>query len=99
VALLIPLLALITPVSWLPVKETLGTWIQRSGSCMAVFGLLAEARAVNCFFILHPRGLPSESINEAIKIYDKHPKRLNLISFLVIAMGTLIWGYGDIPFK
>ena len=66
---------------------------------MAVFGLLAEARAVNCFFILNPSGFASTGIVEAGEKYGKYPKRLNLISFLIIAIGTFIWGYGDIPFK
>jgi hypothetical protein len=66
---------------------------------MAVLGLLAEARAVNCYFILNPSGNPSISIHDAITEYGKYPKRLNLISFFIIATGTFIWGYGDIPFK
>jgi hypothetical protein len=98
-ALLTPLLSYFLALCWLPTGDSIGTWFQRSGSVMAVFGLLAEARAVNCFFILNPSGFGSTSIVEASEKYCKYPKRLNLVSFFIIAMGTFIWGYGDIPFK
>ena len=99
IAISVPFLAFFISCIWLPQDETLGTWIQRSGSCVAVFGLLAEARAVNCYFILNP-GVPVEiGYSAAKEQYGKHPKRLNLFSFIIIAAGTFIWGYGDIPFK
>jgi hypothetical protein len=98
-ALLTPFLSCFLAFFWLPTDDSIGTWFQRSGSIMAVFGLLAEARAVNCFFILNPSGFGSTSLDEAIEKYDKYPKTLNLVSFFIIAIGTFIWGYGDIPFK
>jgi len=92
-----PVLAFYTP--WTPHGESLGVWMQRSGSVMVLFGLLAEARAINCFFILNPSGLVESNIDEAKIKYGSSPKLLNLIAFFIIALGTLIWGYGDIPFK
>ena len=96
-AILTPVLSIIIP--WVPENETAHTWFQRSGSAMVVFGLLAESRAVNCFFILNPSGFAECGINEANEKFKKYPKSLNIISFIFIAFGTLIWGYGDIPFK
>ena len=96
-AFLTPLAALFIP--WIPKDETLFTWFQRSGSAMVVFGLLAEARAVNCFFILNPSGLGEVSLIEVREKYLKYPSALNIVSFVIIALGTLIWGYGDIWVK
>lgn len=96
-ALITPLIAFFVP--YMPENETLFTWFQRSGSAVVVFGLLAEARAVNCFFILNPAGFAEIGINEARAKYLKHPTALNICSFVIIALGTLIWGYGDIWVK
>jgi hypothetical protein len=96
-ALITPLIALFIP--YMPENETLFTWFQRSGSAIVVFGLLAEARAVNCFFILNPAGFGDIGINEARAKYLKYPAALNISSFSIIALGTLIWGYGDILVK
>jgi hypothetical protein len=98
------ILALLTPLAvffipYIPENETLFTWFQRSGSATVVFGLLAEARAVNCFFILNPSGFAEEGINEARARYLKYPAVLNISSFVIIALGTLVWGYGDIWVK
>jgi len=98
-------LAIASPIAaffipYIPEKETFITWFPRSGSVMVVFGLLAEARAINCFFILNPSGLLAmKGITEAREKYEKYPTVLNIISFAIVALGTLIWGYGDIPFK
>ena len=96
-SVLVPILSFLIP--WIPEGETTGSWFQRSGAAMVVFALLAEARAVNCFFILNPSGLAECGISEADEKYSKYPKLLNIISFSLIAFGTLIWGYGDVPFK
>jgi hypothetical protein len=96
-ALITPLIALFIP--YMPENETLFTWFQRSGSAIVVFGLLAEARAVNCFFILNPVGFGDIRINEARAKYLKYPAALNISSFSIIALGTVIWGYGDILVK
>lgn len=97
-------LAIASPIAaffipYVPEKETFFTWFPRSGSVMVIFGLLAEARAINCFFILNPSGLAKKGIKEAREKYEKYPTILNITSFVIIALGTFIWGYGDIPFK
>ncbi|RTE67731.1 hypothetical protein EH243_01925 [Amphritea opalescens] len=96
-AFISPLVALFIP--YMPENESIFTWFQRSGSAMVVFGLLAEAKAINCFFILNPAGFAETGINEARAKYLKYPANLNIFSFLIIALGTLIWGYGDIWIK
>lgn len=98
-AIAAPICAYNTPLTWLPKEDSLGAWVQRSGSVMAVFGLLAESRAVNSFFILNPNGYTVTGIKEAKEKYGRYPAILNSIAFLLIAIGTFIWGYGDIVFK
>jgi hypothetical protein len=98
-AILSPFIAIGISCYWLPDNEVLGTWFQRSGSFVVIFGLLSEARAINCFFILNPSHNPESPILDAIKEYSRSPKILNLLAFILIAIGTFIWGYGDILFK
>jgi hypothetical protein len=92
-----PVCAYVIP--WMPQGESLPSWFQRSGAGMVVFALLAEARAISLFQLLNPTGFGSRELSAAKEIYDRHPASLNMLSFILIAVGTLIWGYGDIPFR
>ncbi|RYV01532.1 hypothetical protein SOPP22_14205 [Shewanella sp. OPT22] len=96
-SILMPILAITIP--WIPQDETLATWFQRSGSAMIVFALLAEAKAIEVHNILNPSGFVGLGFDDAQSKYYKHPAMFNLSSFTLIALGTLIWGYGDIPLK
>lgn len=92
-----PILALLIP--WQPAGETLSSWFQRSGSAMVVFALLAEAKAIDIYNTLNPGGFVEKGFNEAKAAYANHPAKFSFSSFVLIALGTLIWGYGDIPFR
>ena len=70
---------------------------QRSGSLVIVFSLVAEYYAVEIFNILKPSGgnFIDPSMFDAIKIYYRRPITMSRIVLIVIAIGTLICGYGD----
>ncbi len=83
----------------MPATENFSTWFQRSGSIMVVFALLAEMRAYNMTMVLKP-GVPVEPhFTKAKSKYSWQIQLSNISAFTLIAFGTLIWGYGDIPFK
>ena len=97
-AVLSPLIALIVP--WMPEEETLCSWFQRSGSIMVVFALLAETTALRFQKALFPKSaFSNKEVEAARKTYWKHPAIMNSSAFLLIAIGTFIWGYGDILVK
>jgi len=93
-AILIPVLSLV--VSWMPEGETAASWFQRSGSAMVIFSLLAETRAINLYNILNPSGFVEVGFDDAKEKYNKHHVAFHTSSFILIAIGTFIWGYGDI---
>ncbi len=93
-ATLAPILALTIP--WRPVDIELGNWFSRSGAAMVVLALLAEANAIKVFNIFNPSGFVETGFNEFHKEYFYWPSRLNKTAFTLIAIGTLIWGYGDL---
>lgn len=85
-------------VPWRPEHVDFGSWFSRSGAAMVVLALLAEANAIKIFNIFNPSGFPEVGFNE-FKAKNNHwPALLNQTAFTLIAIGTLIWGYGDIPF-
>ena len=96
-AFFVPLFAAFCPV--LPEGEIQATWFQRSGSIMVILGAFIEFRllAIDGNFDIHdakytvPFDLP--------KTYERAYKILLRLALVVIVLGTLIWGYGDIPFK
>lgn len=96
-------LAICTPIvlfflPWIPEGETAGSWFQISGSAMVVFALLAEARAVNVYNILNPSDFVDMGFDKAREQFGKHPVKFNFSSFILIVLGTFIWGYGYLPF-
>ena len=70
---------------------------QRSGALLTIFGILSE------FFLLNiPRYLLSDTNDNMIKeVTECAPqlrlryKILNILSYLEIILGTIIWAYGD----
>lgn len=95
-------LSLVVPVlSFVPAlmhtSETLDTWFQRSGSAMVVLALLAEMRAYQMFDVFKPEGLVDGAKYSAAKEkYLAQVKACNVFAFALIAIGTVIWGYGDL---
>ena len=97
-------LSILTPIAtyFIPLRppdESLASWFQRSGAVMVVFALVAESNAISIFNILNPSGFVSEGFDEAEKQFKNRPVNFSKISFFIIAIGTLIWGYGDLLVK
>ncbi|MDI4654241.1 MULTISPECIES: hypothetical protein [Pseudoalteromonas] len=82
-----------------PASETFATWFQRSGSIMVVVALLSEMHAYQMFDVFKPDGFVNTTYAETEKKYSPQVKLCNIVAFILIAIGTLIWGYGDIPFR
>lgn len=93
-AICAPIAALVIPLR--PEGITLDNWFSRSGAAMVVLALLAEANAFKIFNIFNPSGMVSIGFNEFHQKYWTWPARLNKAAFILIAIGTLIWGYGDL---
>jgi len=102
--ILFVVISIVTPVlsvfdAFRPASETFATWFQRSGSIMVVFALISEMRAYQMFDIFKPAGYVDITYTETEKKYSSQVTMCNIIAFTLIVVGTLIWGYGDIPFK
>ncbi|PKG37052.1 hypothetical protein [Psychromonas sp. Urea-02u-13] len=84
-----------------PYNENFGTWFQRSGSLISVVSILVEV-----FFIIKLNKLvsvthPAHLINE-IYLFRRFKFILNLsviVTVLLLVLGTIIWGYGDLFFE
>ena len=94
IALVTPIVAYFCPLR--PPSESLTVWFQRSGAAMVVFALVAESKAISIYNILNPSGFVTVGFDEVEKEFKNRPALFNKISFLIIAIGTLIWGYGDL---
>jgi len=93
-ALLTPIIAITVPL--LPAEESLSKWFQRSGSFVVILALIAESNAIAIYNILNPSGFVSTSFEEINNQYGSLPSKYTKISLLLIALGTFIWGYGDL---
>ena len=94
VCISIPLIALGVPFK--ADNDTLGEWFQRSGSMMIVIALISEVWAIKTFNVLNPSGFVENGFNEVKKKYSYLPGRMSKFVLGLIAIGTLIWGYGDL---
>ena len=74
-------------------------WLQRSGSLVAILSATAEYWLSQIYADIHPA--PSSYVAED-KWNIKYGSKYNALSYLGLAfliLGTIVWGYGDIPFK
>lgn len=80
--------------------EDPATWFQRSGSIVVVLALLSELRVQElqrlarvgehqylCVYIYIQR------------IYRQRVQLAKIIAFIVVVIGTIIWGYGDLIYE
>ena len=63
-------------------------WLQRSGSIITILG---------AWIAFHESRESMKMINDTLFIEIRLPYRY--ISLVMICIGTVLWGYGDIPFK
>jgi len=99
--LIFALLSFVAPaiaffVEFRPEQETLNSWFQRSGSAMVILALLAEMRAYQMFDVFKPAGIVADSFLTTKEKYSWQVTVCNVAAFILIACGTIIWGYGDL---
>ena len=97
VGALIPICTLI--ISWQPEGESLATWFQRSGSILVVITVFCEFKLLKISSLVDPG---ETVVTYGNNVSDSHKKLYRFLSSLVLFLaiiGTLIWGYGDIPLR
>jgi hypothetical protein len=83
---------------WRPEGETMGTWFQRSGSILVALSVLAEYKLIGINSSVNP-GENTTYGNSTTVLQVKLYKVISSIVFISAIIGTIIWGYGDIPFN
>jgi hypothetical protein len=96
VAVAIPIFALLVPVR--PREESLGEWFQRSGSVMTVLCLFLDLKVFSIYGRLFPSGYVDVGFEEFKKKYLPIYRSLTILLLILTAIGTVIWGYGDLFF-
>lgn len=97
-AILAPIVSLLAPHPILRDVD-LGGWFSRSGAITTVFALLAEAVAVRAKLSITPPGFGWNGLNEQRQKFIPKFDKADLVIFILVVTGTLIWAYGDLPFK
>ncbi|NWD34121.1 hypothetical protein HX793_30435 [Pseudomonas reactans] len=97
-AVLAPIVSLIAPYPNLRDVD-LGGWFSRSGAITTVFALLSEAVVVRAKLSITPPGFGWTGLNELRQKFIPKLDKTDLVNFLIVVIGTLIWAYGDLPFK
>jgi hypothetical protein len=95
-AAIIPCLLSLLPY-FKPVAETPNLWFQRSGALMTAFSVFSQVTASNLYNMIQG-GAFAESWGLFYR-YKNSQRAVNIISTVLIIVGTLIWGYGDILFR
>ena len=66
---------------------------------MVVFALFSEMRAYQMFDVFKPSGLVGDTYAQAKEKCYVFTNVCNIIAFILITIGTVIWGYGDLLVK
>lgn len=75
-------------------------WLQRAGSLMVLFGIILDFRQYGFAETQEARKVYSEGKPQIIgKVVPEPRKRLQKAAIALAVVGTLIWGYGDVPFR
>ncbi|MFA1012254.1 MULTISPECIES: hypothetical protein [Pseudomonas syringae group] len=97
-AIAVPVISMIAPYPKLPDLDA-GSWFGRSGAVMTVFALLAETLLLKARLSITPAGFGWEGLNELRKIFLPQFEKVEAHIFILVISGTIIWAYGDLPFK
>jgi cellobiose-specific phosphotransferase system component IIC len=89
-----PLLSLVG--SFRPQAEPPGQWFERSGAVMTAFAVFAQFRASGIATLI-AGGTFGESW-EAYYKYKRHQAVAAALSLVLVVLGTVVWGYGDLLF-
>jgi len=76
--------------------EDQASLFQRSGFIMVIMAAASETNAFRMNELLSPRELVFVDIQKFQKKYILTAKRSKTIATILIAVGTIIWGYGDL---
>lgn len=105
IILLLAFSAVIPICAWygfLQQDDDVSIWFQRSGSLMVLFAVWAEYKLFKVHRLTMPMSEGGETYQDAAhtgELKTKYGKILNVINFIsaiLVIMGTVIWGYGDI---
>ncbi len=97
-AITLPVLSLFAPYPKLPDLDA-GGWFSRSGAVMTVFALLAETALVKARLSITPSGFGWNGLSELRQAFIPVFNKFEGLIFVLVTTGTLIWAYGDLPFK
>jgi hypothetical protein len=97
-AVLAPILSVFLPY---PHAQDLdrGGWFGRSGAVTTVFAILAEGVLIRAKLSITPVGFGWEGLQEQRDRFIPKFNNPEWIIFSLTIVGTLIWAYGDLPFK
>lgn len=93
-----PLISVLAPYPALPGLDA-GDWFSRSGAITTVFALLAETVVVRARLSITPAGYGRVGINELRLMFIQRFNNFDAMIFVLVITGTIIWAYGDLPFK
>jgi len=95
---IIPICIFIISIRADVIGDIMESWISRSGSILVIFGAYLEYRQ-------HFK-TPSNTLSVGGKLLggfapemSKERKRFHKTAITFVIIGTLIWGYGDLPMK
>ena len=95
VAIAVPFIAIFVP-DLMPEKETIGTWLQRSGAVVVAFAVWVEIKNNAISGYIYPSGLSTSQYRELKEFYGLYFNIIKWTGFVLAICGTVIWGYGDI---
>jgi hypothetical protein len=97
-AIAVPVISIYAP-NLMPEKETIGSWFQRSGAIVVALAVWIEIKNNTISGFIYPSGVSTNQFKELKKAYGLYFNLVKWSGFILAIIGTVIWGYGDIPFK
>jgi len=78
-----------------PATESVATWWQRAGAPIAIFAFLAQYLGA----VLTPGSMTSPQMEGLRQAYRRRHQLGIAAATVLSALGTVIWGYGDLIIK
>jgi hypothetical protein len=83
-----------------PSYESAEVWFQRSGALTTIFALLTNQIKEVGSRALHVPGTWGSNIKlQVLSEFERRFQIIFVIAFVLTALGTLVWGYGDTAYK
>jgi hypothetical protein len=76
-------------------------WFQRSGAIMVLIAAIIEYRHLNEYKVHYQQAAMSGGISRGwhLSILIKSRTVIGRLAIYCLVIGTVVWGYGDMPFK